>query len=126
MKSKEITICGKKVMLAYCYATEIAFHGYTGKDFTAFINESSMQKNVSPNNAMYAIISAIFAYYEANEEESPIVDKDLMFHASPEEIKAAFVAVTQLYREWYNLPAGEQEKSIEDDPKKKRRKGKNS
>jgi hypothetical protein len=126
MKSKEITICGKKVMLAYCYATEIAFHGYTEKDFTTFINESYKQQNISPNYVMYAIISAIFAYYEAHEEESPIVDNDLMFHATPEEIKAAFIAVTQLYREWYNLPAGEQEKNTEDDPKRKRRKGKNS
>lgn len=124
MKKKVITICGKEVTLAYCYATEIAFHGYTGQDFTAFINESFTQKKVSPNNVMYAILAAVMAYYEHNNEEPPIVDKDLMFNAEPAEIQAAFLAVTELYREWYKLPSGEPEDKAEDQ-KKTRRRGKN-
>jgi len=126
MKSKEITICGKKVIMAYCYATEITFHSYTAKDFTAFINESFMQKNVSPKNVMYAILSAIIAYYEANGEDLPIVDHDLMYNATPEELKSAFFTLTELYKQWYQLPAGEQEKEVADDTKKKKGRKKNS
>ncbi len=124
MKKKVITICGKEVTLAYCYATEIAFHGYTGQDNTAQISESLPHKQVSPNNVSYTTRAPPTAYYEHNNEEPPIVDKDLMFNAEPAEIQAAFLAVTELYREWYKLPAGEPEDKAEDQ-KKTRRRGKN-
>jgi hypothetical protein len=37
MITKEVTICGKQVMLAYCYATEISYKVLTDKNIEVFM-----------------------------------------------------------------------------------------
>ena len=117
-KTKEIKIAGKKVKIAYCYATEIAFHDLTGKDFATFLRTSVEEQNASPKEIMCSILAGIMAYYQSAEKESPITDKDLMFNASNEEITEAFKEIVVLFTEWYRLPTDEE-------PKEKGSKGKN-
>ncbi|MCH5307636.1 MAG: hypothetical protein J1E37_06095 [Prevotella sp.] len=112
MKKKEITIGGIKVTLAYCYAFEIAFRDYTGQDFSEFIREiqpddSGNQRQADPKKLLYAILSAIMAYYQSADKEPPVTDRTLMFECPPQELINAFGTVMQLYAEWYHVPEGE-------------------
>lgn len=100
MKTKEVTLCGKQVNLAYCYATEIGFND---------IAEASIENidTSNPKHILSLIMAAMLAYYEGKQEECTITNNELMFEAEPQEITAAFVAVLELRMAWYKLPAGE-------------------
>lgn len=102
-----------KVGLAYCYATEIAFYDYTGQNFDEFVRESKTDSK----RILYTILAAMMAYYQAKGEDAPITDADLMYHARPESIVAAFSTVIKLYGEWYRMPQGEQLEKEGDDSK---------
>ena len=110
MKTKEITICGGQVVLAYCFATELSFKNFTGEnieDFTA----------TNPEHVIYLILSAIASYYQSKEKEdekkAPIVDSDLMYNATPNELVAAANVVLELRAEWYGIPKGD---NVEEKP----------
>ena len=111
MKTKEITLCGKQVTLAYCFATEIAFRKYTGKSIEEY----------EPGNAehiIYLILSAILSFYEGEKQKAPVVDTDIMYHATPEELTNALTVALELRREWYQLPAGEPEDDNKEEDQK--------
>ena len=96
IKSK-IKIAGKDVNVAWCYATEIAFHNYTGLPVEKFnIND--------PTHVLYLIIASVFAYYNATGAELPIEDADIMNDATPPEIAGASLKVTDLQKEWIKEP----------------------
>lgn len=118
-KTKTITIAGKQVNIAYCYATEIAFYDLTGKEITAFIHQAITKQDVGPKDVMCAVLAAIMAYYQSQGEESPISDHDLMFDANPDELTKAFLEVIAIFSEWYKIPQGEPK------PKSKGRQSKN-
>jgi hypothetical protein len=112
MKAKEVTIAGKTVALAYCYATEIAFSDYTGQDINQFIaslmpDDDGNIPTTDPKKVLYAILSAALTYAENMEQECPIKDTDLMYSAKPGELIEAFTAVIELRNEWYHVPEGE-------------------
>lgn len=117
MKTKEITICGKQVMLAYCFATELVFKKFTGLEIEDF-------DPTDRDHIIYMILSAIAAYYESQEKEedrkAPIVDTDLIYQAKPKEIIAALQEITKLKAEWYEIPNGDkiEEKSADDEEPK--------
>lgn len=110
MKTKTITIMGKEVGVAYCYATEIAFRKYTGKGVENF-------DPTNPEHAAYIILAAILAYYQYKGEEAPVTDKDIIYETSPKDIIDAMTAVFKLRGEWYELPEGEPEDKEEEKPK---------
>lgn len=126
MKSKEITIAGKKVSVAYCYATELAYKDYTNEDITDFIPEiiNSTQAGHMPDTkkSIYLILSAIMAAAQSKDEEPAISDKELMFEASPEDMGNALASIIMLRLEFYNIPLGEPK----DKPGKGGKKEKNS
>ena len=112
MKAKEVTIAGKTVALAYCYATEIAFSDYTGQDINQFIaslmpDDDGNIPTTDPKKVLYAILSAALTYAQNMGQECPIKDTDLMYSAKPGELIEAFTAVIQLRNEWYHVPEGE-------------------
>lgn len=113
MTQKEITLCGKQVTLAYCYATEINYKLLADQECTDFVREVlqglSEKKIPDTRKAIYLIISAITAYYESQGQESPIEDKDLIYHASPDDIGRAIGTIAGLYIEFYKIPVGEPE-----------------
>lgn len=110
MTTKEVQIAGKTVTLAYCYATEISFLDYTGKDINQFIaslapDDNGNKHTPEPKEVIFAILSAALAYCHA--ENCAIADTDLMYDATPDELIEAFATVIQLRNEWYNVPEGE-------------------
>ena len=100
MKTKEITICDKKVTLAYCFATELAFKNFTGENIENF-------SPTNPEHVIYLILAAIAAYYQKREEDAPVKDTDLMYEAKPTELIEALAEVMKLRADWYELPKGE-------------------
>ena len=126
MITKEITILDQKVNLAYCYGTEISYKLLADEECTDFIKEviMSIQTKKLPDSrkSIYLIIAAMTAYYESQNQQNPIDDKKLIYHATPEDIGLALGTIAGLYIEFYHIPVGEPE----DKPKKTGRKQKNS
>lgn len=106
MKKKEITLCGKQVTLAYCFATEIAFQKYTGVGLDKF-------DPVNPEHVIYTVLAAILSYYESEGQEMPVKDTDLMYHAAPTELTTALTEIFELRKEWYDIPKGAERKDEE-------------
>ena len=102
MITKTITIAGKEVTLAYCYATEIAFRKYTGESIDQF--DAS-----NPEHVLYLILAAIISWYQSKGEEPPVKDEELMYNTKPKELIDALTEIFKLRAEWYKVPAGEPE-----------------
>ena len=128
MITKEITLLGKPITLAYCFGTEISYKLLADEECTDFIKEVIIglndKKEPDRRKSIYLIMSAMTAYYESQNQENPIEDKELIFHATPDELGLAVGTIAGLYIEFYKIPIGEPE----DKPKVKRitRKSKNA
>lgn len=112
MKQKTVKIAGKKIGVAYCYATEIGYKTLAEEDIHIFIGEvikcSAENVNPDPGKSVKLITAAAIAYYDSREEEAPEdLDKILIYKAEPNEIGLAIGEILKLYTEWYKLPAGE-------------------
>lgn len=112
MKTKEITLCGKQVTLAYCFATEIAFQKYTGVGLDKF-------DAMNPEHVIYIVLAALLSYYEGEKLEIPVKDTDLMYHATPTELTTALTEVFTLRNEWYEVPKGDEKEEPADKEGKK-------
>ena len=117
MTKKEITICGKQVTLAYCYATEIGYKNLAGEEMTDFVQESvnAIESEKSPNieKVIYAIIAAMMAFYE-DADKMPVKDKDIMKDATPLEIGTALGTILGLRGKFYYVPKGEPKEKPEE------------
>ena len=103
MIQKEINIMGKQVTLAYCYGTEISYKLLADEEVHRLHREvlKCLQENRMPDSrkAIYLIMSAMTAFYESQNQKNPIEDKELIFHASPEDIGLAIGTIAApLYR----------------------------
>ena len=101
MVQQSITLCGKDVHLAYCYATEISFKLLAEEDIHAFMQQAGQlaTQGIVPDvrKSFYLILAAASAYYEAKGEEMPITDKDLMNDCDPQDFGTALKAVVEMY-----------------------------
>ena len=122
MIKKEITICGKQVTLAYCFATEISYKVISDEEITDFVQETvkSVQDGRMPNTrkSIFAILAAASAYYESINKESPITDKELMFDSTSTELATAIGTVIALRAEFYHVPKDEQEEEQKENDQK--------
>ena len=115
MKKTEIKIAGKKVNIAYCYATEIAYKDLSGEDIAAIIQEIVACVNAQParmpdtKRSIFLVLAAIMAYYQSKDEEAPIKDTDLMNDTTPLELGTALGAIITLRAQFYSIPKGEPE-----------------
>lgn len=115
MKTKNITICGKDVTLAYCYGTEISYKMLSDEDINDFVQEVIAALNAEPQRmpdikkSVLLIIAAAMAYAESKGEKCPVADKDLMYHATPDELGTAIGTVIALRMEFYHVPTDEAE-----------------
>ena len=113
MIHEEITIAGKPVTLAYCYATEIAYKDLSGEDIDAIIQETVACVNAKParmpdaKRSIYLVLAAIMAYYDSKDKDAPINDTDLMRETSPIELGTALGTIINLWAKFYNIPKGE-------------------
>ena len=113
MLTKEITLCGKGVTLAYCYATEIAYKDMSDENIADYIKEAvaCIQKETDPDvkRTIYAILACMLAYYQSRGEEAPLTDTDLMNDAKPAELGTAIFTIIGLRMDFYHVPKGEPE-----------------
>lgn len=118
MSKKEITLCGKQVTLAYCYATEIAFKDLSDQDITDFMIEAvpqiQDQKMPSAKKVTHLIVASMMSYYESKDEKMPIEVKDIMYQATAKEIGNALGVIIGLRAEFYRIPTGEPEDKPKD------------
>ena len=125
MITKEITICGKQVTLAYCYATEIAYKNMTNEDMFDYIQKAveAIQNQRDPDieKTIYAILACMMAYYE-DADKAPVKDSEIMKQATPVEIGTAMLTILSMRSEFYHVPKDEPE----DKPEKGARKRKNA
>ena len=116
MKTKEITLCGQKVMVAYCFATEGKFYRKVGTNI-----ESADFSD--PDQTKAAILAGVETYYKGQEPEqdSPINGKDIEYKSKPNELVEALKAVLTTRAEWYEIPLGDNldEKTAEDSGEEK-------
>lgn len=123
MIKKEITLCGKQVTLAYCYATEISYKILSDEDITLIMKETvrSVNSGTMPDTrkSLYLILASMQAYYESEHQKSPVTDEDLMYRSSPEEIGAAIGTIIGLRAEFYKIPKNEPDDKQNDKDKEK-------
>ena len=112
MITKEITLCGKAVTLAYCYATEIAYKDLADEDMLDYAKHAidSIQAHRDPDikKTILAIIACMMAYYE-DADKAPVKDSEIMKQATPVEIGTAMLTILSMRSEFYHVPKGEKE-----------------
>lgn len=122
MITKEITILGKQVTLAYCYATEISYKILSDEDIIDFGQEvvEKIQHEQMPDirKTIFLIIASMQSYYESKGEQCPVTDKELMYECTPQEIGMALGVIIGLRSQFYHVPS--------DEPKEKTAEGKES
>lgn len=113
MITKEITICGKQVTLAYCYATEISYKILSNEDIIDFGQEviEKIQHEQMPDirKTIFLILASMNAYYESKGEKAPVSDKELMYECTPQEIGQALGVIIGLRSQFYHVPTDEPE-----------------
>ena len=111
MITKEITICGKQVTLAYNYATEISYKILSDEDIIDFGQEivEKIQQDQMPDirKTIFLIVASMQSYYESKGEQCPITDKDLMYECTPQEIGVALGTIIGLRSQFYHVPSDE-------------------
>lgn len=126
MITKEITLCGKQVVLAYCYATEIGYKTLSDEDIIDFGSEiaEKIQQQQMPDikRTIFLILASMNAYYEFANAEAPISDRELMYESNPQEIGIALGVILGLRNKFYNLPTDEPRGEDKDKKGSKKRK----
>lgn len=106
MLEDKITIGGKEVGVVFCLGTEIAFEALSGKP----LSEVDWTRNEGLSQLVVdLIIACAYSYYDARHEDMPIEDRDILYHATREEIEAATTAVIALLVEWSTDPSEKEE-----------------
>ena len=124
MITKEITLCGKQVTLAYCYATEIAYKEMSDEDIfdyaQAAVEAIQAQRDPDIKRTIFAIIACMMAYYE-DKDKAPVKDSEIMREATPVEIGTAMLTILSMRQEFYHVPKGEPEDKQEKSGGRKRK-----
>jgi hypothetical protein len=126
MTTKTITIAGKGITLAYCYATEIGYKLLSDEDINDYMADAieAIGRKAMPDTrkTVYVVIAAINAYSEWKGEQPAISDRDLMYDATPLELGTALGTILQLRADFYKLPEGEPKDEQPDDKKSEQEK----
>ena len=116
MIKKEITLCGKAVTLAYCYATEIAYKDLSNEDMLDYAKHAveaiQAQRDPDIKRTIFTILACMMAFYE-DADKAPVKDSDIMKDATPVEIGTAMLTILSIRNEFYHVPKGEPEEKPE-------------
>ena len=103
-----------KVMLGYCFATEILFNEMAGEEVGTFVKEAISQisegKMPDRKKSMILIQAAMEAYYESVGKKAPITEKDLKDSHHSDEFGTAIGTILGMYIKMNTSPAGESDK----------------
>ena len=109
-------------MLAYCYATEIAFKNMCNEDMFDYVQHAveSIKQERDPDveKTIYAILACMMAWYE-DFEKAPVKDSEIMKDATPVEIGTAMLAILNMRSEFYHVPKDEPQDKPQDGESKK-------
>ena len=114
-KIETITLCGKKVKIMYCAATETGYETVAGKSSQVFLStvlERDENGNVTKSEPPAAVLddyiklalAGIIAAYASEDKESPVTGKDILYKATSEEITNLVSTIVRLRVAWYNVP----------------------
>jgi hypothetical protein len=135
LATKTIIICGRKVEMLYCAATETGYEQLvsgTNKDINVFLptilerDADGKPTKVEPpvaqtDDYMKLALAAIIAAAASKKQEPVISADDIMYHASSQEVTAMITTVVELRNAWYAIPEAVKpetdEKPEGDDPK---------
>jgi hypothetical protein len=108
-----------KVMLGYCFATEILFNEMAGEEVGTFVKEAISQisegKMPDRKKSMILIQAAMEAYYESVGKKAPITEKDLKDSHHSDEFGTAIGTILGMYIKMNTSPAGESDEKKKDD-----------
>lgn len=100
-----------KVMLGYCFATEILFNEMAGEEVGTFVKEAISQisegKMPDRKKSMILIQAAMEAYYESVGKKAPFTEKDLKDSHHSDEFGTAIGTILGMYIKMNTSPAGE-------------------
>lgn len=125
MIQKEITICGKQVIVAYCYATEINYKNKSKEDILGIIREIvdtfREQKNMPDvQKSIWLILAAAKAYYDSQNKQMPIDEEMMKNEVTPDELGTALAIIFGLRAEFHMIPdeqEEEEQKQEDENPK---------
>ena len=114
-KIEKINLCGKKVKIMYCAATETGYETVAGKSSQVFLStvlERDENGNVTKSEPPAAVLddyiklalAGIVAAYASEDKESPVTGKDILYKATSEEITNLVSTIVRLRVAWYNVP----------------------
>ena len=116
-KIEKITLCGKKVKIMYCAATETGYEIMAEKSSQVFLptilerDENGKVTKAEPPAAtlddyIKLALAGIVAAYESEDENKkpPVTSKDILYHATSEEVTNLVATIGKLRKEWYNVP----------------------
>ena len=107
-----------KVMLGYCFATEILFNEMAGEEVGTFVKEAISQisegKMPDCKKSMILIQAAMEAYYESVGKKAPITEKDLKDSHHSDEFGTAIGTILGMYIKMNTSPAGESDEKKKD------------
>lgn len=114
-KIETITLCGKKVKIMYCAATETGYETIAGKSSQVFLPtvlERDENGNITKSEPPAAVLddyiklalAGIIAAYDSEDKKSPVTGKDIIYHATSGEITNLISTIVRLRAAWYNVP----------------------
>lgn len=114
-KMETITLCGKKVKIMYCAATETGYETVAGKSSQVFLptvlerdENGNVTKSEPPaatlDDYIKLALSGIIAAYASEDKEPPVTGKDIIYRATSEEITNLVSTIVRLRVAWYNVP----------------------
>ena len=114
-KIETITLCGKKVKIMYCAATETGYEIVAEKSSQEFLptilerDENGKVTKAEPPAAtlddyIKLALAGIIAAYESEDKKPPVTSKDILYHATSEEVTNLVATIGKLRAAWYNVP----------------------
>lgn len=108
-----------KVMLGYCFATEISYKILADEDIHDFMAEAIVhlknEKMPDTRKSLYLILASMQAYYERLGQKLPLTDMDLMCDMTQSEMATALGTIIGMYLEMTAIPPGEEPEKREKD-----------
>ena len=114
-KIETITLCGKKVKIMYCAATETGYEIMAEKSSQVFLptiierDENGKVTKAEPPAAtlddyIKLALAGIVAAYDSEDKKPPVTSKDILYKATSEEITNLVGTIGKLRAAWYNVP----------------------
>jgi hypothetical protein len=123
-----------EVKLLYCAASETGFQTLSGVTMEVFAPELGKNEEgkwimkalptATEENYIQLALACIIAAYECDDEKSPITSKDLLYHASREEVQNLVTTVLQMRNDWIQVPSTIKPEMEEHEGKGKRKNAK--